>query len=128
MERVYWIEYKGKQILFSDYSNLDSKSLVEMATFASEELFEKYKYMPLASILSLADVHGSVASKDAVWALKNVVQKWKPLYKKQAVIGMTAFNQIFLNAINKSVGSDIVPFGSKDAALEWLVDNKESNR
>ena len=123
MDRVFWINHNGKRILFTDYANLDKDELIKVVEWSIEEVFPRFKACPPGSIRSLVDVTGTTASKAGVHALKNVEALWKPLYLKQAIIGLTAFHQIFLHAVNKAVGSAIVAFKTREEALDWLVED-----
>ena len=121
MERVYWIEYKEHRILFSNYADLSAEELTEAVAVVDAELLPKYRDLPPGSVLSLADVTNAVASKESIAALKNSVKKWQPLYKKQAVYGLSSFQRIFLNAVNKFSGGNIIHFDTREEALEWLI-------
>ena len=121
MERVYWIDYCNEKILFSDYSNMSAEDLVDISKVVDAELFPRFGDLELGTVLSLVDVTNCIATRASVNALKESVELWHPLYRKQAVYGLTPFQQIFLNAINQCVGSDIRSFHSRETALEWLV-------
>jgi hypothetical protein len=123
MSRVHWIQHNGKEILFSNYADLSPEDLMAEVLIADTELFPKIQHRPKESILSLADVANSVASKEAVNALKNSVKLWLPLYKKQAVIGLSSFHYIFLHAVNKFTGGNVIPFKTKEEALDWLTED-----
>jgi hypothetical protein len=120
MSRVYWIEYKGKQILFSDYANLSAEELLS-AVKATDSTFSQYQHMPHGSVLALLDFANTVASKDVISALKTSATLWRPLYKKQALIGLAPLHYVFINAINKFSGNNFRPFKSRNEALAWLV-------
>lgn len=124
MERVYWIDYCGVRILFSDYSNLSADALVDASKSIDAEVYPLCaRELEKGTLLSLVNVTNCVASQASVNALKESVELWHPLYKKQAVYGLTPFQHIFLNAINTCVGTDIRSFRSREVALEWLVTN-----
>lgn len=110
MERVYWMDHMGKRILFSDYSNLTAEEIVATSAEADRELFPTYQYLPPGSVPALVDVTNALASKEAVAALKQSAKLWTSLYKRQAVIGLTAFQRVFPAAVNKFSGGNIVPF------------------
>lgn len=123
MERVYWIDYSGVRILFSDYSNLSADALVDFSKSIDIEVYPRCaQELEKGTLLSLVNVTNCVATNATVNALKESVELWHPLYKKQAVYGLTPFQHIFLNAVNSCVGTDIRSFHSRESALQWLVD------
>ena len=121
MERVYWIKYKEHQVLYSDYSHLSAEELVVTAEKADVEQFPKHRHLSPGSLLSLVDVTDSLASKEAIATLKISAKLWQPLYKKQAVIGLSTMQRLFLNAVNKFSGGHSKPFDTREEALEWLI-------
>lgn len=123
MSRVYWIKHNGKEILFSDYANLSADEIVAASIDADAEIFPTCSHLPEGSILALVDVSNAVASKAGIAALKSSAKLWRPFYKKQAVIGLTPFHRVFLNAVNKFSGGNFISFNSKDDALAWLTED-----
>ncbi len=115
-----WIEHKGKQILFSDYSNLGAEELIAVVREA-DATFSEYQHNPPGSLLTLVDFENSVASKEVVNTLKTSAMLWRPLYKKQAVVGLEPLHNVFLRAVNKFTDLEFLPFKTRKAALDWLV-------
>ncbi len=123
MDRVFWITHKGSKILFTDYTNMSGEELVQAVAFVDTKVYSQYRNLRPGTVLAMADVSGSVASKKAISALKQSVRMWTPLYKRQAVYGLQPLHYIFLQAINKFARGSVTPFNNREEALEWLVED-----
>jgi hypothetical protein len=120
MSRVTWIEHRGKRILFSDYANLSTEELIESVKEVNAT-FPEYQHLSPGSVLALIDFENIHVSKEVISVLKNSAVLWRPLYKKQAVIGLSPLQYMFVTAVNKFSTTDFTPFKSKIEALVWLV-------
>jgi hypothetical protein len=116
-ERIKWIIYKGKKILFCDYSNLrDQKQL----DFIDEVKNEMAKQKPGTVLLVLADLTNTYtppAAKKKYEELTAVRMKYKGV---DAVIGITVPQKIIGEGIKKGI------YYAKDIedAKEWLVSQR----
>ncbi len=119
-ERIKWIEYKGKKILFLDYTNLSYVRPEEMyATFDNARDFILKNGG--TNILLLIDVTGSYADSKTIKRLKEDGKLENLLIKKEAVIGITGLKLTFVKAISVFANIGIEVFDTEEKAKEWLV-------
>ena len=119
-ERIKWITYKNKQILFLDYTNLNYQRPEEMyAVFDEARDFILKKAG--TNILLLIDVAGSYADSNTIKRLKEDGKLEKHLIKKEAVIGISGLKLTFVKAISVFANIGIEVFDSSEKAKDWLV-------
>ncbi|MFX1276983.1 MAG: hypothetical protein ACFFBP_14500 [Promethearchaeota archaeon] len=116
-KRQSWITYKGKEILYDDYRNLQGSKFPALVNAILKLTMESGK----TEILGLVDVRGSYAIKETVDAFSNAGKVAGPISKKTAVLGITGVKKIFLNVVNKFSKIGAKPFDSIEDAKEWLV-------
>ena len=116
--RTRWIEHKGKEILYIDYSGLYDEELIN----ATLEVNDFLKKLGKHEILILVDVGNSYANeKWAVDALKKNAITAKPYTKKTAVIGVTKTQEVILTVVNMFSGLEVKPFNNIEEAKDWLI-------
>lgn len=112
-----YINYKGKKILFIDYSKC--KSIDEMLKQLGD--IRRIYEQSAESFLALNDFTGANPSNEFIEEAK----KYKDLFDrktiKTAVLGITGLKKLLLNGYNVFVKKKQVPFDTKEAALEYLV-------
>ena len=114
-----WIEYKGKNILYIDYSGLYDDELTEAIIKVNDFL----KQIDERDLLILVDVRNSFAyEKFTVDALKKNAKVAKPFTKKTAVIGVTKSQEIILTVVNMFSGLGVKPFNDIEEAKDWLTE------
>lgn len=115
---VSYIDYKGKKILFADYTKC--KDIQEMLIVLEETKKEYEKSSQM--ILILDDFRGNSGSSEFMQRAK---QLGKEIFDKKttkaAALGVTGIKKILLNAYNTLVKNKLVPFDTKEEALEYLV-------
>jgi len=116
-ERVKWIEYKGKDILDYDYTNLQGDEFVETIKVLTDHLMNIGK----EDILLLLDLTNSFTNKAVVNAFTEAGKRVRPVVKKTAVLGITGVKKVLLNVVNKLSSIDANPFSTKEDAKEWLI-------
>ena len=118
-DRIKWIEHKGKQILYVDYSNFFDDKAVKVI----EELNDFIKKLGKYELLMLVDVRNSYANeKFTIDALKNSAAMVKPYTKKAAAIGVTKTQEVALTVVNMFSGLGVKPFDDAEKAKDWLVE------
>ncbi|MHA1988130.1 MAG: hypothetical protein ACW98D_15955 [Promethearchaeota archaeon] len=115
--RMKWIDYKGKEILLDDYSNIMPEQFPPLIEQITNLTFQSGK----KDILLIVDVTGAFANKEAVNAFVESGKKSKLLLKKTAVVGITGVKKIFLNIVNKLTKLGVKPVSSLEEAKDWLV-------
>jgi len=115
--RMKWITYKGKDILYEDYTNLTGEQIAELVPVITKITNDKdYK-----DILLLLDFTNSFANKEAVNAFGESGKDSKDRLKKTAVLGITGVKKVLLNFVNKVSKVDANPFKSEEEAKDWLI-------
>ena len=116
-ERVKWINYKEKEILYDDYTNLQGDEFVEAIKVISNHLMNSGK----KDILLLIDINNSYTNKTVVNAFTEAGKRVRPIVKKTAVLGITGVKKVLLNVVNKLSSIDANPFSTEEDAKDWLV-------
>jgi len=118
-DRISWIEHKGKQILYVDYSGLFDDEVIKATQEVNDFITKIEKY----ELFILVDVRNSIANeKWTVDALKNNASTVGPYTKKAAVVGVTKTQDIILTVVNMFSGLGIKPFDTVELAKNWLVE------
>ena len=115
-KRVKWINYKGKEILLDDYTNLQG-DYVEIIEALTNHLINSGK----KEILLLIDLNNSYTNKAVVNAFTEAGKRVRPVVKRTAVLGITGVKKVLLNVVNKLSSIDANPFSTEEDAKDWLV-------
>ena len=118
MERVYFKEHRGVQILMMDLSN--SRDLAEnIAAFdRAEQMIVK---LPQKSVRQLTNVANAHYSTEAVDRMKRFSATVTPQMLASAAIGVGGIKKIVLQSLIRLTGREIKIFEDVDAALDWLA-------
>jgi len=116
MDRVYYFQNKGKEILYIDYSNLKADEIVDVLIKAKEQLISK----PKNSVLTLTNFEGTRFNSDTLNHFKQQSQETKEYVKAGAVIGITGLQKVAYDVVSKFAKLDLTLFDSKEEALSWL--------
>ena len=112
-----YIRYKGKKILFVDYTNC---ATIDAMLHLLDDVVREYK-KSTDKFLVVNDFTNANASHEFV----NFANKHKELFdektEKTAVLGITGLKKLLLNGYNVFVKKKQVPFNTKEEALEYLV-------
>jgi hypothetical protein len=121
--RSHWIEYKGKRILYCDYTNF---SVVDFQALKDEldGVVDVMVKQPEGSVLSLSDIRGSVASSQVIDIFKVAATTSAKHIKRQAVVGVSGFKKVFFDLIVRLSGQNAMAFEEVEAAKDWLVKDK----
>ena len=118
VERIRWIEYKGKKILYFDFSGLTGDQL---RVKIIEPSGSYYKNLDEHSLLSLANVTGAYVNIDFMNRAKVILAERSKYNKKSAVVGITGVKKVLIKAITRSSGHTFKLFDAEEEAKEWLV-------
>lgn len=124
MMKSHWITYRDKQILYCDYTSFGLRDLDGLkAEF--DGVLEILSHQPERSVLVLADVRESVASLEAVKALKQQSAASAKFVRKLAVVGATGLKKILYDAIMRLINQPARAFDDLDEekAKQWLVED-----
>jgi hypothetical protein len=112
-----WIEYKGKKILYVDYTPCKTKE--EMLAMLEEiaVVFDQSG----GNVLSLTNFEGNYGSKEFMERGSELSDVFRRNRKKSAVLGVVGVKKILLQAYTMLTRDNMVPFDSREKALEYLV-------
>jgi len=113
-----FIKYKGKKILYSDYSNCktpqETIEVLEQTRKIYLNSYEKY--------LALNNFSNAPSNTKCVdLAKKNGKELFDKRNIKEACFGLSGIKNILLSAYNLVLKDKIIAFNTKEEALEYLV-------
>lgn len=110
--------YKGKTIIYLDFSNL--KHLSQINEVIQEATASIHKN-PLGSVLTLTNINDMHFDTDITEAFKRFIAGNKPYVKAGAVVGVNGLKKIVYNAVMKFTGRDIVALDDLEMAKDYLA-------
>ncbi len=120
MDRIYWIEYKNKKILFCDFSGLEGTRYVNVLKEITELIVKYPKDSPPLRIIN------NTTSTTPPNEFKKHIDALVALKKERGVIeamyGVSTIGKIFLRVLN----SNLHIVESLDEAKEWIVSQPEN--
>lgn len=122
-ERIYWIKYKGKKILFVDFSGIQDE---ETYLRAIEQLEAEYLKQPVGhSVPTLIDSTGSVVTPAVTARSRQMIATMRshgvPSSGITAVVGVSGFQKAIVQAM-RFVVPGLYPADTIEAAKDWLVE------
>jgi hypothetical protein len=116
-----FIDYKGREIYFVDYTNIKSTEEFLKVIKGTNAFREKVKAEGKRNILMLVDVTGSYVYGEALDAIKMSGRISKELTRKEAIIGISGAKKILLQIAQLFTGMQLRPFDTMEEAKEWLI-------
>lgn len=118
MRKPEIISYKGKTILYLDFTNMRDKDEImklegEGATYIRSQ--------PKNSVYTLTNMEGMFFNNEIKKYFEEVVKGNTPYVRSGAVIGLSGLISIMYNAFVTVTGRNIKSCKSKDEALEYLI-------
>lgn len=117
MDRITFIEHRGKTILHLDFSHAGKADVLPIIERAKTTIAAQ----PPKSVFTLTDVTGTGFNVEISDAMKNFVAHNKPYVAASAVVGVTGLKQIIFNAVMTFSGRQLHAFDSLDKAKDWLA-------
>ncbi len=118
MKRSYWLEHKGKRILFIDFAHTDLSGITEAISQAKPAIEGE----PRHSVLCLVETHGTRLSVPIGQAIMSFTLHNKPFMKMTAIVGVDGLQQVILNsAIIFTKRTNLIVKKSREEALDFLV-------
>ena len=117
--RSKWIEYKGKQIFYQDYSQHFFN--YQAVKDELEEVQEIVVKQAPNSLLVLANFTDTSIAGDLMSALNAGSIRTKDHVRKTAVIGVTGIKKRLADMLTKLTGQPLKYFDTESEAKEWLV-------
>ena len=116
-----FIEYKGKNIYYVDYSNIKTNDEFMSVIKQSNGFREKVKSEGKKDLLMLVDVSGSFVYGDVLTEIKKAGKITKEMTQKEAVVGISGGKKILLKIVQSFTNMNLKVFDSIDEAKDWLV-------
>ena len=124
MERVYFAEHEGTQILRVDYSGLHDPEEIQVIVRQASALVRAY---PPDSLLVLVDVRGVAHSLVTAAVMQQGVAESRPHVRARAVVGLrTEAGASSFQVAQLLFGSPMARFDDHASALAWLLTQRES--
>ncbi len=117
MERVQFIQHKGKKILHLNFADCKAHEVLEVIERSKAAI----KAQPEKSLFTLTDVTNAAFNSQVSDAMKEFVTHNKPYVIAAAVVGISGLKQIIFNAVMKVSGRQLHAHGSLNEAKDWLA-------
>lgn len=113
-----YITYKGKKILYIDYSKCKTiQETVDVLEMVRNEYLKSQE-----SLLSFNDFSSAPSNNEYMELAKRYAKEiFDAKTLRNACIGITGIKKILLSAYNLTVKNKLIPFETKEEALEYLV-------
>jgi hypothetical protein len=118
MKRIYFIDHKGTQILYVDFSNL----LPSQLPVCIEEAKKIIGAEPENSLLTLTNVTNMRFDYDSSQTIIDFSKHNKPYIKAAAVIGISGIQTVILNSVKISTKREFAIFDDIEKAKDWLAE------
>ena len=118
MDRVRWIQYKGKRILYEDFSGLQDAEDIYEVTDTSTALICKE---PESSVLLITDVTDAHCNPYVVNRLKENTKLTTPYMKAYVIVGVKGLALVVLQSVKVFTGLDVKTCDTIEEGKEWLV-------
>ncbi len=118
MKRSYWIEHKGRKIVFIDFSNTTIEGVNQAITEAKPIISSQAH----GSVLCLVETHGTPFSMDVSALMKEFTMHNKPYMKMTALVGVDGLQKVILNAVIVFTRRhNLVVKSNRQEALDFLA-------
>ncbi len=119
MSRIQFIQYRGKNILIEDFSNMrPGKEMLETIALAQKTITSQ----PENSVLAVLDATGAHYDIESISAMKEFVKANSPFIRKSAVVGIKGLLQIALHTLSTVSGRHFPMFEDRQAAMDYLIE------
>jgi hypothetical protein len=124
MDRVQWIEHKGKRILLINYSGLHAK-LPEEKKMVFDCMAEVKRMTDVTEgrILYLSDVSNTQSDNEIVDGLRElaIYTSSSGKVEKECVVGISGLQKMLVNMINLMSKSKLVMYDTREQGLDYLA-------
>ena len=117
MDRVRFLDHKGRKILLVDCSGADIETIRETTRRAKPIIACE----PKNSLLILTDITDVPNTREASSISADFANHNKPFIKASAIVGVDGLKKAAFQAVVFLTGRKIKSFASRDEALEWLA-------
>jgi hypothetical protein len=117
MERVQFIDHKGKKLLHLNFANCTPDEILSTIELAKPTI----RAQAPQSVRTLTDVTNAGFNSKVSEALKEFVIHNKPYVVAAGVVGVTGLKQVIYNAVMKLSGRKLTAFDTMTEAKDWLA-------
>jgi hypothetical protein len=119
MERIQFVQHKGKNILLEDFTKLSpGTEMIETIGVARKIIHSQ----PPKSVLAVLDATDAHYDNDTIGAMREFVNANTPYMKAASVVGITGLLGIALSAITQFSGRSFKTFKTREEAMDWLTE------
>lgn len=119
--RSVWIEHKGKQIFYQDFSKNFYNSAAVKAELA--EVQKVVSAEPNDSVLVLSDFRDTTIGSDLLSSMNAASAATKNYVHKTAVLGVTGMKRKLADLLTALTGQPLKYFDDLEAAKNWLTED-----
>lgn len=119
--RSNWLEHKGKQIFYQDFSKLFFNSSAVKAELA--EVQKVVLAEPPGSVLVLTDMRDTNVGSDLLPAMNAASTATKAHIRKTAVLGVAGMKRKLADLLSTLTGQPLKYFDDIEAAKDWLAED-----
>ncbi len=120
MRKPEIITYKGKTIVYLDFTNMkDKDAIMKLEKDGSDWI----RSQPLNSVYTLTNMEGMFFNNELKKWFEEIAKSNAPHVKAGAVVGMTGLISIMYNAFVTVTGRNIKSCKNKEEGLEFLASN-----
>ena len=117
MERVQFIQHKGKKILHLNFADCTTDEVLQVIEMSKAVI----RTQSPRSVLTLTDVTDTAFNSAVSDAMKEFVIHNKPYVIAAGVVGVTGLKQIIYNAVMRFSGRKLTAFNTLAEAKDWLA-------
>ncbi len=117
MERIRFIQHKGKEILFLDFSACKAGEVLLVIDKAAPVIAGR----PEKSLLTLSNVTNARFDDTVSQRMKEFTAHNKPFVKAAAVVGITGLKKIVFEAVMLFSKRKLHAFETVEQAKDWLA-------
>ena len=113
---VQWIEYKGKKILFCDFSGIDENQYMTGVDMMEKELLAQPPGSNVPLLIDVSNSRMTLATRDRGKKTVDVLLTTS-ITTKTVMIGITGLQKLIAQAISR----DVHYANDLDSAKDWLA-------
>ncbi len=118
-DRVKFIEHKGREIIYLDFSNMYGDDLVKLVHEFEQVVMTNKNNKHLCSLTNFANSH---IFGDGLHEIKQVAKRVRPYLYKRAVIGITGAKMVLYKMVNFFAGGTPTKlFKTLEEAKDYLA-------
>ncbi len=117
MERVRFVEHKGKKILYIDFSNCSEEEALAVIEGGKKQV----RSQPEKSLLTLTNVNQAKYNSKVVEAFREFTKGNKPYVRAAAITGLSKIKKMIFKAVKEFSQRQLQEFSDEEKAMDWLV-------